>query len=106
MDFVSLFKEDRLKRWMVATQAMENKDSDLNIGDKVIVISVIDPGSKIASGTIGYIFNKIHRYVGRPAEHYEYIIGGEGFHNPRCLTHDIIKYEDTIAVLKPHINHN
>lgn len=108
MDFVTLFKEDRLKKWMVSNQALENKDRDLNIGDKVVFITAIDPWDKdkLSSGTIGYIFNKLHRYVGRPADHYEYIIGGEGFHNPRCLTHDIIKYEDAIAVLEPHINHN
>ena len=100
MDFVTLFKEDRLKRWMVATQAMKNKDSDLNIGDKVVFISAIDPWEKIDSGMIGYISHKRLRYEGQPAEHCEYNIEGVAVYNPRCLIYDIIKYEDAVRVLE------
>jgi hypothetical protein len=100
MDFVTLFKEDRLKRWMVTNQALENKDCDLNIGDKVVFISAIDPWEKIDSGTVGYISNKRHRYEGRPAEHYEYDVVLASS-NPRCLTYDIIKYEDAADAVAP-----
>ena len=100
MDFVTLFKKDRLTRWMVASQALKNKDRDLNIGDKVVFISAIDPWDKIDSGTIGYINNKNHRYQGQPAEHYEYNIRGVSSYNPRCHTYDIIKYEDAVRIFE------
>ena len=102
MNLVTLFEEDRLKKFMVDSHAFYNKDSDYDVGDRVVVLRCIDSmiDTSVKFGMLGNIVMKKHRYKGQVAEHFEYDVKIDNVDNkPRCNTTDIIKLDQAYNIL-------
>ena len=81
-----------------------NKPEDFCLGDRVIVMNQIDSWSgNIKRGMVGNISNIMHRYKGRPAEHYEYWVTMFKIHggvHERFELYNILKYDEVEKLIR------
>ena len=96
-NLVETIKNDRLFGHMLSMIGHDNKPGDFTVNEKVIIWSPIDTwNSDIKRGMVGNIDNIMHRYKGRPAEHYEFWVKMYKIHGgkrERFEVYNILKYE-------------
>lgn len=91
---VSKLANDRLLAWQIGRLGIDNNIKNFTIGEQVVVMTSIDGyilSNEPKPGMIGNIDNIMHRYVDRPAEHYELWVNCNG-KRARFELHNVIKY--------------
>ena len=93
-------ENDKLFRFLLSNIGIDNKPNDFAEGEKVIVLRPIDSHimNEIKYGSLGVINSISRRYIGRPAEHYEFWVISDG-KKSRYETYQILKYNEVVQFL-------
>lgn len=98
---IDTLETNRLTKFLLGNEGLNNKPTDFQEGEEVVTLNPIDHWDKIKPGSIGTINSIMHRYIGAPAEHYEFwvVSGGQ---KSRYETHKILKIDTVKEFLEKY----